>query len=122
MMMMMTMKSKRLISSQSFETIISAEMLTIKNSNYFQYIYEKIREDSSEDLFENFSHLTARNVAINELITSEQRFVDDMKNILKVELKRNLEFLCLEINVLDLYNTDVRKEDFIIVTYRCSFS
>ena len=73
MMMMMTMKSKRLISSQSFETIISAEMLTIKNSNYFQYIYEKIREDSSEDLFENFSHLTARNVAINELITSEQR-------------------------------------------------
>jgi len=41
------------------------------------------QQDKSE-LFKNLVNLTPRNIAVMELITSEQRFVHDMKNILKV--------------------------------------
>jgi len=41
-------------------------------------------EQDKSELLKNFVHLTPRNIAIIELITSEQRFVHDMKNILKV--------------------------------------
>lgn len=76
-------------------------MLTVKNSNCFQYIYEKIRETSSDSLFDSFSHLTARHVAINELIMSEQRFVDDMKNILKTYITPMLEKKILSSSHID---------------------
>jgi hypothetical protein len=41
-------------------------------------------EQDKSELLKNLVHLTPRNIAIIELITSEQRFVHDMKNILKV--------------------------------------
>jgi hypothetical protein len=41
-------------------------------------------EQNKSELFKNFVHLTPRHFAVIELITSEQRFVHDMKNILKV--------------------------------------
>jgi hypothetical protein len=41
-------------------------------------------EQNKSELLKNFVRLTPRNNAIIELITSEQRFVHDMKNILKV--------------------------------------
>jgi len=49
---------------------------------------ELINQDNTnieqQDKSELFKNLTPRNIAVMELITSEQRFVHDMKNILKV--------------------------------------
>lgn len=53
------------------------------------------------------SNLTPRNISIMELITSEQRFVDDLKNILKV-ISGNISKIRIDfIHFLDLYNTNV---------------
>jgi hypothetical protein len=43
-----------------------------------------IEQQYKSELFKNLVNLTPRNIAVMELITSEQRFVHDMKNILKV--------------------------------------
>jgi hypothetical protein len=49
---------------------------------------ELINQDNTnveqQDKSELFKNLTPKNIAVMELITSEQRFVHDMKNILKV--------------------------------------
>ncbi len=58
--------------------------------NSSQLIRTESMEDSSNneqnrsELLKNLVDLTPRNNAMIELITSEQRFVHDMKNILKV--------------------------------------
>jgi hypothetical protein len=53
----------------------SSQLINQENTN--------IEQDKSE-LLKNLVNLTPRNIAIMELITSEQRFVHDLKNILKV--------------------------------------
>jgi hypothetical protein len=54
------------------------------NQEKFMLENTKIEQDKS-GLLKNPVNLTPRNIAVIELITSEQRFVHDMKNILKVK-------------------------------------
>ncbi|CAF3667860.1 unnamed protein product, partial [Rotaria sordida] len=60
----------------------------------------KIEQNYSESL-ENLLNLTPRNITIIELITSEQRFVHDMKNILKTYITPMLESNILSSSHID---------------------
>jgi hypothetical protein len=63
----------------------SSQLIKIESIDQEKPMLENttMEQDSSEPL-NNLVSVTPRNIAIVELITSEQRFVHDMKNILKV--------------------------------------
>ncbi|CAF4569669.1 unnamed protein product [Rotaria sp. Silwood1] len=64
------------------------------------YENTKNEQDYSESL-KNLINLTPRNITIIELITSEQRFVNDMKNILKTYITPMLESNILSSSHID---------------------
>lgn len=77
-------------------------------------------EDQAVQPLRNLLQSTPRNVAIVELITSEQRFVHDMQNILKV-IPRH-QYSQQSHVYLDIHHPHVGHENLDFVSHRCSLS
>ncbi|CAF3419460.1 unnamed protein product [Rotaria socialis] len=66
----------------------SSQVTTTESVEHGQLTSENTKtEDETTESLQNLLNLTPRNISMIELITTEQRFVHDMKNILKTYIK-----------------------------------
>jgi len=95
----------------------SDQSMKTESINQEKFMLENTKIEQSE-LLKNFVNLTPRNIAVIELITSEQRFVHDMKNILKV--KNTFVFLVPLFGISKI-NLNILKSSFAKRTKESNF-